>query len=193
MRTKITTLLATSLLLVLAALLAGSPASAAPGSAVSFTAQARAAGLTAAQAGALQDEVNRDLASLGGKQVAPNRIQLEGATLYLAVPGEAHPRDLTAGTGATPFYDPCAGGGADHLHMCAYSKTYYTGSELDMYSCKRYYVSTWSGPGSWDNEQSDGTVAYMYGPTGAFVYKTPPAPSWDATGNWSSVHSIVNC
>ncbi|MFG3223893.1 hypothetical protein ACGF07_03780 [Kitasatospora sp. NPDC048194] len=163
-----------------------------PASAQRFEAQARAAGLTAGQASSLQEKVDSYLATVGGTQVAPNRIQLAGATVYVAVPGEDHPRDLT-GTAGAVSYDPCAGGGADYKHMCAYRGTWYTGDEVDMYNCARYYFSTWSGPGSWDNNQTTGTVARMYGASGAWVFSTKPAHSSDPNGNWTPVHSIVNC
>ncbi|MFF2079289.1 hypothetical protein ACFVXG_31610 [Kitasatospora sp. NPDC058162] len=190
MRSRITVLLSAALLAFFTALVGGGQATAAPGAAA-FTAQARAAGLTTDQAASLQEKADSYLSTTGGTQVAPNRIQLDGATLYLTVPGEDHPRDL-AGAGALA-YDPCAGGGADYKHMCAYRGTWYSGDEVDMYNCGRYYFSTWSGPGSWDNNQSTGTVARMYGPSGARVFSTDPAHSQDPNGNWSPVHSVVNC
>jgi len=168
---------------------AASPAQ--PASVQRFEAQARTAGLSAGQAASLQQKVDTYLATVGGTQVAPNRIQLVGATVYVAAPGEEHPRDLTGATEA--MIDPCAGRSAEPKHMCAYRSTGFTGDEVDMYACGRYYFSTWSGPGSWDNNQSTGTVARMYGPSGAWVYSTKPAHSWDSNGNWTPVHSIVNC
>lgn len=191
MRSQITVKLSAAVLALFTALLGGSPASASTSTA-SFVAQARAAGLTSGQANSLQNKVHQYLAAMGGKQVAPNRIQLDGATVYLTVPGEAHPRDLGSKTGAAAYEDPCMVS-ANYGHMCAYRKTKYKGDEVDMYSCGRYYFSTWSGPGSWNNNQSTGTVAYMYGPSGAFVYKTPPAHSKDPAGDWTPVHSVVNC
>jgi hypothetical protein len=162
-------------------------ADAAPSTASAFITQSRAAGLSPALADAVQSKVDGYLATVGGKQIAPNKIQLDNATITVTVPGESRTRDLT-GSGLKPAAAYCA------LHyMCAYQGVNYTGDEVDMYACKRYYFSTWSGPGSWYNNQTKGTVAYMYGPTGALVYKTPPAPSGDTHGDWSPIHSIINC
>ncbi len=191
MRSKISAVLVASVLSLVAAVAATNSASAASSTAVRFMAQARSAGLTSAQAAALQAKVDRDLSATSGKQVAPNRIQFDGGMLYIALPGEVHPRNLQPGVVAP--HDPCAGGGADYGHMCAYSKTNFTGSEIDMYACKRYYVSTWSGNGSWDNNQTAKTDAYFYGPTGDYLDDTGPAPSRDASGDWSVVHSVINC
>lgn len=166
-------------------------ASAASGQ-LTFHQQAKAAGLSDAQASALQAEVNRDLAVMGGTQVAPNRIDLNGrGTVFVAVPGEAHPRDLSSASGIRPAYDPCAGGGADYHHMCAYSGTNYTGSEIDMYSCGVYGIP-WYGAGSWDNNQTSGRDGAFYWGS-RFLSSTGPAESWDANGNWSVVSNVHNC
>ncbi|UQA96665.1 hypothetical protein [Streptomyces halobius] len=194
MRSRITALLTAGLLLLFGALMTAGPASAGQeATTAGFTAQARAAGLSASQADALQEKVKRYLDTMGGKQVAPDRIQLDGGMVYLTVPGEKNPRDLAAEAGAAPYYNPCAGGGADYKHMCAYRSTNFSGDTVDMYTCKRYYFSTWGGRGSWDNNQTTGTVARMYNPSGSLIYRTPPAHSWDANGSWDPVRSIVNC
>ena len=68
-------------------------AGAAPG-AGGFSAQARGAGLTGAQAGELQSAVNAELARAGGTQVGANKINRPGATVLLPLPGEKYARDL---------------------------------------------------------------------------------------------------
>lgn len=61
-----------------------------------YTTQAEAAGLTAGKARTLQGEVDRYLARLGGRQVSPNEIDLDGgAKAFVSLPGENHPRDFT--------------------------------------------------------------------------------------------------
>ncbi|MFD8378319.1 hypothetical protein ACFV2X_07155 [Streptomyces sp. NPDC059679] len=160
----------------------------------SFIAQARAAHLGSAKANALQAKVDRFIEKADGTQVAPNLINLVGGgTVYVAVPGEAHFRDLTPGD-STVTADPCAEP-ADYGYFCAYEGTYYTGSSIPMYQCHSYNVP-FIGAGSWDNNQSTGTRAKMYtGINGAgdLSYTTRPAHSWDADGDWTPVGSVVNC
>ncbi|MFG3173364.1 hypothetical protein [Streptomyces sp. NPDC048200] len=156
---------------------------------VDFTAKAKAAGLSSAQSASLQENVDRYLAALGGTQVAPNVIDLGGrSTVFVAVPGEVHPRDLSNGTLA----DPCAGGGADPYYFCAYSGIDWTGTSIAMYTCKTYTIP-YAGNGSWDNNQSAGTKARMYNPSGTLIYTTPGARSYDDVGSWSPVHTVRNC
>ncbi|MEU6666036.1 hypothetical protein [Streptomyces sp. NPDC046727] len=160
----------------------------------SFIAQARAAHLSSAEANALQAKVDRFMGRVNGTQVAPNLINLVGGgTVYVAVPGEPHFRDLTPGDNTTTA-DPCAEP-ADYGYFCAYEGTYYTGSSIPMYACHSYNVP-FIGPGSWDNNQSTGTRARMYTGRdggGSLSYTTQPAHSWDAVGNWTPVGSVVNC
>ncbi|MEV7395361.1 hypothetical protein [Streptomyces sp. NPDC091215] len=170
-------------------------ASAAPSGQLTFHQQTKAAGLSDAQASALQAEVNRDLAVMGGTQVAPNRIDLNGkGTVFVAVPGETHPRDLSSASGIRPAYDPCAGW-PDYGHMCAYSGTNHTGSEIDMYSCDVYYIP-WYTTGSWDNNQTrdltGGRIAAFYWGS-RYLSNTGPARSLDENGNWSVVSRVYNC
>lgn len=154
-----------------------------------YAAQARRAGLTTPQAAALQKKVDGYLTHLGGKQVAPNVIDLGGkGSVFVALPGEAHPRDLANGA----LYDPCAGGGADPYYFCAYSGIDWTGTSIAMYTCKSYTIP-YAGNGSWDNNQSTGTKARMYNPSGTLIYTTLGARSYDDVGNWTPVHTVRNC
>lgn len=154
-----------------------------------FTAQTKAAGLTSAQQTDLQREVHRYMTALGGRQVAANVIDLGGGSkVFVALPGENHPRDLTKSVLA----DPCAGGGADPYYFCAYSGIDWTGSSIAMYSCRSYTIP-YAGNGSWDNNQSAGTKARMYNPSGTLIYTTPGARSYDDVGSWTPVHTVRNC
>lgn len=158
-----------------------------------FTAQAVAAHLTKTQATALQAEADRYLTATGGTQVSPNTIDLNGrGKVYVAIPGEAQPRSFPSASGSPAAADPCDGGGADYHHFCAYSRTYWSGSHIDMYTCGSYNIP-WTGAGSWDNNQTVGTRARMYNPSGTLIYTTPPAHSYDANGDWTHVHTVRNC
>src|SRR6185369_15918921 len=152
-----------------------------------FAAQGEAAGLTAA----LQAEADRYLREFGGNQVALNQIELTGATIRIAAPGEQQPRRL--GTAAVRDAN-CDGGGADHHHFCAYRRSNFTGANIDMYACGVYDIpESWVGPGSWVNNQSTGTRARMLNDAGSVVHTTPPARSRDANGNWTPVDRVWNC
>src|ERR1043165_7195267 len=92
-----------------------------------FVGQARAAGLSAHRADALQAKVDKYLVELKGRgtQVSPNQIDLNGAVLSVAVPGEAKPRQL--GVARIP---QCDGSSANYEWFCGYQFENYTGDNL---------------------------------------------------------------
>ncbi|MCC3770727.1 hypothetical protein [Streptomyces sp. UNOC14_S4] len=47
--------------------------------------------------------------------------------------------------------------------------------------------------GSWYNNQSNGTSAYMFNKKRELIYTTPGAPSSDAHGNWGPVWYVQAC
>ncbi|MBN6042072.1 hypothetical protein [Amycolatopsis sp. 195334CR] len=154
-----------------------------------FAAQGAEAGLTASQISSLQAEADTYVAELGGKQVALNRVELPGATITIALPGEAAPRKL--GVGALDVH--CDGGFADYKHFCAYRGQNFTGTHIDMFACGVYDIpESWVGPGSWDNNQTAGTVAKMMNDAGKVIFKTT-APDWDESGSWTPVDRMRNC
>lgn len=152
-----------------------------------FAGQARSAGLAANQITTLQAKANEYLAELGGRQVALNRIELDGATIRIALPGEAQPRELSP----APLDANCDGG-ADYAHFCAYRQTGFRGDQIDMYTCGTYRIP-WSGRGSWDNNQTSRRQARMYNSAGTLIYTTPRAHSSDLDGDWTPVWSVRNC
>ncbi|GAA1331861.1 hypothetical protein [Saccharothrix algeriensis] len=187
---RFTSRLGTVLLSAVLSIGGAAAAHAAPVVGGDFAAQGAAAGLTTAQVDTLQAEADGYLEELGGRQVALNRIELDGATIRIALPGEAQPRKL--GPGALDAN--CDGRHADHLHFCAYRGEGFTGTHIDMYACKVYDIpETWVGPGSWDNNQSKNTVARMMNDAGTVIYETPPAHSKDASGSWTPVDRMRNC
>lgn len=162
----------------------------APAGPQAFVAQSRAAGLTGEQASWLQAEAERYLAAMGGKQVAPNRIEVEGrAEVSIALPGDAHPRDLS-GRGAVALAGPCDGGTA-YGHFCAYQRQFGTGTQIDMYRCGNYDLPNWVGYGSWGNNQTRGTVAVFWGKV--WPYDSSTAPSNDQSYDWTPVWTVTNC
>ncbi|ATE57292.1 hypothetical protein [Actinosynnema sp.] len=161
----------------------------------SFTAQARAAGLTAAQVEGLQDKVDGYLRELGdrGKQVAPNQIELGGAVLNVTVPGEDQPRVLGEVTANVNNAAQCSGNWARYGWFCAYRDQWFSGDNIGMYACGDYYIP-WYTTGSWHNNQTTGTRPWLYFTTGEGPWHMPPADSQQASGvGWSPVLYIDNC
>ncbi|WP_328342139.1 hypothetical protein [Micromonospora sp. NBC_00421] len=159
------------------------PASAHPG----FAEQAGTAGLTVAQAEALQSQVDSALARSGGTQVSLNKIDLNGTgTIVLPLPGQDRAREVSASGEVGALYT------CSYYHFCAFSGTSYSGSVIDMVSCRSYSIP-WGGNGSWKNNQSTGTRARMYGSSGSLIYTTPGAYSSDSVGDWTPVWTVRPC
>ncbi|GAA2658766.1 hypothetical protein LV78_000464 [Actinosynnema pretiosum] len=169
-------------LLLLLGLGAAPTASAAAG----FAVQARASGLTQAQTTRLQDEVDGYLARWGGRQVAANRVERDGAVLTVAVPGEERSRSLAG------QIDHCRGGWVDFGWFCAYEREDGQGSSLALYSCAWQHIP-WLSVGSWQDNQTPGTRSTMYFVGGA-SWHMPAAPSWQRYGVvWGAVTGVRNC
>ncbi|MFD5570931.1 MULTISPECIES: hypothetical protein [Streptomyces] len=162
------------------------------GSAAPFAEQARAAHLTAAQTSALKSEVNRYLMKTGGKQVALNKIEVDGATLLVAIPGEDRPRDFAAGKGTRAAADPCLTGAVYSGYFCVYSQEVYQGSYYYWYSCAKRSMP-WAGYGSWINDQTPGTRATFYNSSGGVAYTTPAPYSSDDSYYWTPIWHVRNC
>jgi len=162
-------------------------------------AQAQAAGLSAAQATALQAKVDGYLVTLAGRgaQVSPNQIDMNGAVLNVTVPGEQQPRQLVPATRTEYRAAVCLRWAetwtpVPYKWFCAYQYEWGEGDTVAMYSCDNYFIP-FRGIGSWGNNQTTGTVPRLYFTNGDW-WDMPPA--WSQQGyavNWSPVHSITNC
>lgn len=154
-----------------------------------FAAQARAAGLTAKQADALQAKADKYLAKLGSSatQVAPDKIVLKGAVLFLAVPGEAHPRGLSSAA------DAQLAASCPYYNFCAYSGEGYTGDPILMEQCYETFYIPWYTTGSWKNNQTPGTQPLLTFTNGS-TWLMPGAYAVQSSGvGWSPVSNIVPC
>ncbi|MFI6588339.1 hypothetical protein [Embleya sp. NPDC050493] len=185
------------LLMVLTSM-GGAEAAPAASAASRFAPQAASAHLTAAQTSALQTEVDGYLKTMGGTQVALNKIDLDGkGEVLVALPGEAHPHDFASGDGNRVAADPCTTGTGASGNFCAYQRDSYQGTRIDMWQCDtRYYVSTWGSGGSWINDQTrnqESRRARMYNPSGTLIYTTPVAYSSDPHGDWNPVRYVIPC
>ncbi|NWF25520.1 hypothetical protein HW130_04455 [Streptomyces sp. PKU-EA00015] len=158
-----------------------------------FAAQAATANLTTAQTASLQAKVDRYVTRTGGKQVALNKIDLNGrGELLVTVPGERHPRDFASGDGSRIAADPCLEGSVYSGWFCAYSGETYQGDALRWYYCGKRSMP-WGGYGSWINDQTPGTRATFYNSSGGVHYVTPAPFSYSRSYYWTPVWHIRNC
>ncbi|GAB1512608.1 hypothetical protein JCM33774_46500 [Actinophytocola sp. KF-1] len=156
---------------------------------IDFVGQARAAGLATGKADALQAKVDRYLVALEGRgtQVSPNQIDLGGAVLTVAVPGEATPRQF--GAAGVP---QCAGASANYEWFCAYQYEHYTGDNIGMWSCG-YYPIPWVTIGSYQNNQTAGTVPTVYFDGGTSENLPPARHDESEWVPWYRIHTVRNC
>jgi hypothetical protein len=169
----------TVMLLAVAAALAGSPAAASAATAGSdFRAEAAAAGLSEAQAGSLQQRVDKLLAGQpGGRQVSATKIEYDGLTVTV-----------------DPYYSAAAGAdytarrlNCDYGYLCMTVR----GTNFRFYECRTWYLSDWTGTGPYINNQTVGTVASFYGQNGELLWTSTAYD--EGTANWDPVWSLRPC
>jgi hypothetical protein len=190
--------------------------------AASFTAQARAAGLTATQAAAFQTKVARESAEVHGTQVAANEIKLpDGGALLLPLPGQRIARVLPGAVnlGFSTRTRPASGavrgaamvpadsnslcwnGGSNnccpYYDICSWSQQWGYGTEFIASACNSNQElpgsGIWDGVGSWLNNQTQGTSAFFLNKSQQVIYTTPVAASSDTDYNWAPVWYIDAC
>ncbi|RSS52925.1 hypothetical protein [Streptomyces sp. WAC06614] len=134
-------------------------------------AEARTAGLTAAEAGALQAEVDAVLARQPGtRQISANRLSMPGGTVTLPAPGAL----------GAPL--ACANG-----HLCI---TDGQGRNYDYYHCG-YYDFWGVGDGTFNNNQTWGTRARFYNENGSERWSNVAKDT--GTASWTPVFHIRPC
>ncbi|WET77369.1 hypothetical protein P3102_25205 [Amycolatopsis sp. QT-25] len=106
------------------------------------------------------------------------------------MPDETSPREFGPSPGIAKIPGPCDGGTA-YGHFCAYSGTFGSGSRIDLYRCDIYRIP-WSSPGSWGNNQTNGTVALFLGNSGLPI-DASRAPSGNHVYDWTPVHDVIDC
>jgi hypothetical protein len=151
-----------------------------------FAAQAKAAHLSAHQQAALQSEVNQIIVRYGGRQVALNEIALpHGASMLFPLPGQRVARVLpgtpppsvntakvaqAARNAVRPAYSTgetwYSGNGSScpFYYFCMWQGSQWTGVQFNVSACDIWQElpgSGWDGDGSWANNQSFGTEAYL--------------------------------
>lgn len=160
-----------------------------PASHPGFRAQAKDLGLNGSQARTLQDRVDGYLATTGGTQVAVNKIALKtGGQLLLALPGEERAREVSP-AGA----DRLAAIACPYTYVCAYSGTDFTGDVFMLYTCDRLTPISWTGTGSWINNQNSTLHARFYNSAGNVGWTSPGGYSEDRAAPWGWVYWLSPC
>ena len=194
MRLRTSSLLGATLLSLLTAATVASPAGAAPAAAPSsFAAQVRAAGFSAAQAGELQSAMDRDLAALGGRQVAANQIiTADRSTITYPLPGEKYAHVLGDGLNGndprTPF-TLCSYGA-----FCGWPGDNYTGTGFTHAACGDFYEipDNFKSGGSWINNQTHHYTTTFWAKGYGYLSTSPGAYFPESHGNWYPVWYISN-
>lgn len=157
----------------------------------SFAAQARGYGLSGTQVRDLQQEVNAYITKHGGTQTAINEVKFAGGAIVFVVPGQKYARPVTSQAAAVPATGP--GEPCPYLDFCPFEQPNYEGNEIYLEQCNVYTVIPWFTVGSWKNDQSTGTPAYIYNLNGTLREKTPGAWSANPSYNWAPVGSVEAC
>ncbi|MCX5205499.1 peptidase inhibitor family I36 protein [Streptomyces sp. NBC_00237] len=161
----------------------------APASGGKFAAQATAAGLDASQAAALQKRVGSRIAEEGGRQVSANRIALDGASILVVVPGETYARDLAGGQSEAQAKE----WNCPEKYFCMWRGTNATGERKDLYYCRDYGLTNWTGNGSWSNNQVGNVQAAFKRQNGTVIHWSLPSPSHNTNYNWDPVWAVKPC
>lgn len=144
-----------------------------------YTRQALDAGLTGAQAAALQQHVDGYLATHpDARQVSANRLTTEGGAVTIPAPGESRARDLAS---------PGAALACAHGHLCIVDGR---GHNYDYYRCGRYNFDG-VGDGTFNNNQTTGTVARFYNSDGSLRWSNRAKDT--GTASWSPVFYVRPC
>ncbi|AXG77895.1 hypothetical protein [Streptomyces paludis] len=144
-----------------------------------YAAQALDAGLSGQQSARLQADVDATLArQAGARQVSANRIAFDGGSATFAVPGQDQARDLAAPEAAPS----CASG-----YLCIIDGR---GTRYEYYTCG-YYSFSGIGDGTFNNNQTSGTVARFYNSDGSQRWTSTAKAT--GTASWTPVYYIRPC
>lgn len=115
------------------------------------------------------------LAKMPGTQVSANKIVLEGGgELLLTLPGERNARDLTASDAGFGAAASCP-----YTYVCAYPGENFTGDQLCLYTFNSYTFISWTGTGSWINNQRSTLYVRFYDSNGNLGWTSPGGYSED--------------
>jgi hypothetical protein len=136
-----------------------------------FAAQAKHAGLSAAEARTLQARVDKVLATLGGKQTAANEVLWKNGSgsTTVVLPGEQRARTLGTNSGPGEWW------GCLYRYLCLWEAPNSGGNKHSLFNCEDYYTPY--PIGSWVNHQTNGTVGVFKDYYRTPFYWTGPAPN----------------
>ncbi|BCJ56830.1 peptidase inhibitor family I36 protein [Micromonospora endophytica] len=159
-----------------------------------FAAQAKAAGLTGAQAKELQKEVDAIRADTGGTQVAINKIDLKGVgNILLSLPGQSVAYEVDS-IGQPPQVGAAT---CPAQTFCAFAGPGATGNRLNLFTCKTWALSkatNWfTGSGSYINNQTTGTRAVFVDSNYNAISLSVAAQAPVTPINWSPIRYVVPC
>lgn len=182
-----------------------------------FAAQVKAAGLTGSQATALQSRVDQLLHQYcGSKQVAAIEIALpHGESVLPPLPGQKYARVLpgavnlgfapasksgvksngTAIADGATYYWP-NGTGCSYEYFCMWQGEVGAGEQFNVSTCNEDQElpgSGWNADGSWINNQTPGTDAYLLNSSKSVIFTTPPPMSFSDSYNWTPVWYADAC
>ena len=139
-----------------------------------FAAQVAAAGLNNTQATTLQNQVDQIVHQYkGAEQVAANEISLPGGdSVLLPLPGQKYARVLPGAvnlgfapaSAASPAAARPDSSSCPYKYFCMWQGETWTGEQFNVSTCNAIQAlpgSGWDGVGSYDNNQTSGTWAYL--------------------------------
>jgi hypothetical protein len=153
------------------------------GSAQTPSARSHSDGLTSAQRAYLDSKIAGLLASdPSARRLSVNTVEVAGHALAIGAPGQ---RDVQAiGVPASVAAASCP-----NLYLCGY----HNGVTFQYTACTTHYLSNWTGPGYIFNNQSSGTVTYLYKLNNAVYVKDVAKDPTNREVNWDPVWSIRVC
>lgn len=194
MRVRIGAALGAALVSLAAVATAATQADASPAStSAGFTAQLRSAGFTAQQSAALLGEIDRDLATLHGRQVTPNQIVTgDNSVITYPLPGDKYAHAFGDGLNGndprTPF-ELCSYGA-----FCGWKYANYEGKGFTHADCADFYEipNGFNSGGSWMNNQTHHYTTSFWGKGYTYLSTSPKAYYAQPHGNWHPVWYISN-
>ncbi|MCC3776418.1 hypothetical protein [Streptomyces sp. UNOB3_S3] len=169
------------------------PTNSAADTRTAFADQAVRAGLTADQTAGLRQRVDAYVDATGGRRIALNKIEVKDGTILVAVPGETYARELNGPLDRSATANALVS--CPYLYFCGWKGSNRSGDQWNISKCNvlQEIPDGWNSGGSWQNNQSRGTRAYMYNKNRDWIYTTPPAPYGPVNGDWGPVWYVEAC
>ena len=155
----------------------------ASGSAQPPPARSHSDGLTSAQRAYLDSKIAGLLAhDRTARRLSVNTVQVAGHALAIGAPGQRAVQAI-----GVPASVNAAG--CPNLYLCGY----HNGVTFQYTVCTTHYLSNWTGPGYIFNNQTSGTVSYLYKLHNAIYVKDVAKDQANREVNWDPVWSIRVC